>query len=331
MEVSHPGNKRKASERGPYGVNFTKKRAGLMAESKQLGLYLSETVRQRVEDGDHNFYGLLIRIFEDAGFSISLYDDTSTARHLSARKDGYSLFHNHPASHARALQVRPTPMLPFWHIEQAESRADYQVAQARFEADAIDAVEARQFFRFWRRKRGITESETTDGTVLIALQSTLLEAGPGQSISALEMIRETLAQDRFRRIVRRPDPALIYSQEEMQALESLVDDDRVAIRSGPVAKLLDDCDYVVTQNHDLAFTALLHRKPAMLFAAAEFHHICLNAEGIGSAQAFRNILARRMAYAKYFYWYLKLNSINAGASDAGEKILQSCRNFGWEI
>ena len=46
---------------------------------------------------------------------------------------------------------------------------------------------------------------------------------------------------------------------------------------------------------------------------------------------YRNVTAARMAYAKYVYWFLQGNSINAGREGAAERILAYCRRFGWEI
>ena len=298
---------------------------------KELGIYLDEESRARIEAGTHNFYGRLIRAFEGRGFAVSLHDDSASARHQSARRPGYSLFHHHPPSHGRALQLRQTAILPFWHVEKARSRAQFRLARAEFRPDEIDGAAAKGFFRFWRRKLIAEGGGDAGGHVLVLLQRDLLAPAGAAGLNAIEMIRATLDQERFRRVVLLPDPDAALSEPEMQALEALADGERVALRRRGLGPLLAGCDYVVTQNAPMALRAVLHRKPVILFAEAEFHHVCLHAGPGTLARAYRNVLSRRVAYAKYFYWFLKLNCINAGAPDAGEQILQSCRHFGWEL
>lgn len=298
---------------------------------RQLGIYLDDETRARVESGSHNFYGRLIRAFESRGFAVSLHDDSASARHESARRPGYSLFHQHPPAHARALQARQTAILPFWHIEKSAARSDFRLAQRPFSPEEVDGEAAKGFFRFWRRKLGAGDGVGSGGHVLVLLQRDLLEPRGPADLSAIDMIRATLDQDMFRPLVLFPDPSVTLSDPEQQALEALVDGERVTLRRGGLAALFEGCDYVVTQNAPMALRACLYRKPVILFEQAEFHHICLMAGEGTVAQAFRNILSRRIAYAKYFYWYLKLNCINAGASDATERILQSCMDQGWDI
>ena len=298
---------------------------------RQLGIYLDDETRARIDAGTHNFYGLLIRAFESRGFTVSLHDDSASARHDSAQRPGYSLFHRQEPSHPRALQVRQTAILPFWHIEKEGAREQFRLACLPFVPEEIDGEAAKGFFRFCRRKLGAGEGGGSGGHVLVLLQRELLAPCGPTGLSAIDMIRATLDQDMFRPLVLFPDPGVTLSEPEEQALTSLVDGERVSLRRGGLGALLEGCDYVVTQNAPAALRACLYRKPVILFDQAEFHHICLMAGDGTVAQAFRNILSRRVAYAKYFYWYLKLNCINAGASDASERILESCRQQGWDI
>lgn len=95
--------------------------------------------------------------------------------------------------------------------------------------------------------------------------------------------------------------------------------------------LLNRADYLVTQNSSVAFKGLLQNVPAILFGEADFHHPFQNVNRDGAARAFRNVTSMRLPAAKYFYWFLQENSINAGRKDAGERILANCRAFGWPV
>lgn len=304
-----------------------------MAISRKLTIYLQDGLRQDAEAGNHNFFGILDKAFKDKGFEVAYLPDTPDELLHSEQRDGYSLFHLQTPFHDRALDVRLAYMYPFWRIEKAQWREDYQVAKARFDPSKVDEAEAKKFFRFWRHRLGIGELHrfVGVGSVLIALQGRLLDRRHGQSMTPVEMIRETIAQDRIREIVIKLHPKETYSDAELAALQEFENNPRVSFRNDDIGLLLNDCDYVVTQNSSVAFKGMLHTRPAILFGASDFHHLFQNVNQIGVARAFRNVTAARMAYAKYVYWFLQGNSINAGREGAAERILAYCRRFGWEI
>jgi hypothetical protein len=179
-----------------------------VAAKQKLGIYLDDRLRRDVAEGQHNFFGILMGAFQAQGFEVNLHPNTEEERLESEARDGYSLFHLETPFHARALDARLAYMYPFWRIEKAKWREDYRVAQSAFDPTMIDEEKARQFSRFWRTKvlSNMGEASKHGRHVLVALQGKLLDQRHGQSMSPIEMIRETLAQDRFRQVVLKLHP-----------------------------------------------------------------------------------------------------------------------------
>jgi len=304
-----------------------------LADNRQLSIYLNDGLRQDVADGRHNFFGILIGAFESRGFKVSLRPNTEDERLESEGRDGYSLFHLETPFHNRALDVRLAYMYPFWRIESAQWREEYRVAQKTFDPTEVNEDDARKFTRFWRKKLlGNMGAASKHGShVLVAMQGRLLDQRHGQAMTPIAMIREVLVQDRFRQVVVKLHPKEPYTNAELAALEEFENNPRVEFGSGDIHTLIEDCDYIVTQNSSVAFKGLLQNTPAVLFGEVDFHHILESVNRDGAARAFRNIRSKRIPYAKYLYWFLQMNTINAGREGAAEKILNNCRELGWEV
>lgn len=301
---------------------------------RKLGLYLEGGLRDRVAGGGHNFFAQVVSAFKERGFAVDFYPNTASERIKSVDRKGFSLFHLETPTHDRALDVRLAYLYPFWRIERAQWRADYRVSVTDFVAADVDGDEAEQFFRFWRRrlkKKHPNLEMIQKEYVFIPLQGRLTEHRKGQSMSPVDMISATLEGDKFRKIVIKLHPSENYSTAEMDALKPFRENPRISFSEAPSFSLLGACEYVVTENSTVAFEGFFHRKPAILFADSDFHHMCQNVNKVGADLAFRNILATRNPYARYMYWFLQQNCINAGRAGAGQKIIQDCQSFGWQI
>lgn len=305
-----------------------------MAQDRQLGIYLDDPLRSKVAEGGHNFFRQLLRAFKERDFGVALYPNDPVERIKSADRPGYSLFHLETPTHDRALDVRLAYMYPFWRFERAQWREDYRVAGLEFRPKDVDGDAANRFFRLWRRRMKKTRAwqplEQRD-FVFIPLQGRLLEMRHGQSATPVEMISAALTHDRFRKIIVKLHPGETYSPEELAALEPFQSNPRIAFSTAPAHALLENCEYVVTQNSTVAFEGLFHRKPAILFGRSDFHHMCQNVHDVGAELAFRNILATQNPYARYVYWFLQENAINAAKPDTGSRIIETCQGFGWDI
>jgi len=337
MEPADTGNNRCQHRRvalhkfGEYSA-FTKW-GGIVAVAKKLRIYLEDDLRADVQAKKHNFFKILTSSFESRGFKVELRGNTVAERMKSAGRNGYSLFHLHDPFHKNALDVRLAYMYPFWRIEHARWREDYLVSVSKFAPDDIPAAKAQRFFEFWQdrlHKQDVAKSAQTD-FVFVPLQGRLLDKRHGQMMCPIDMVKETVIHERDRKIIVKLHPKEKYDATELDALSELTANARVQISEAPTGDLLKNCAYVVTENSGVAFKGLTYEKPAIAFGRTDFHHIIQSVEQVGSAAAFENVLKGKPDYAKYFYWFLQLNCINAGRADAGDRIIETCRNLGWEI
>ena len=72
-------------------------------------------------------------------------------------------------------------------------------------------------------------------------------------------------------------------------------------------------------------------KPAVLFAQVDFHHVALNVAELGAEAALAAADRHTPDTARYLWWFLKQNSIDAQAPDAGQRMLAAMRAGGWAI
>ena len=80
----------------------------------------------------------------------------------------------------------------------------------------------------------------------------------------------------------------------------------------------------------MALLGYFFEKPAVLFAEIGFQHIAGSVPRDGLEQAFASVRQKR-DYARYLFWFLKLNSLNAGNEAFEESLLAKFREHGWPI
>ncbi len=299
-----------------------------------LRVFFHEHLVARAEAGKHNFTNRLRAAFDRVGVEVRLCRNTPAARALSAVQPGYALFHMDAPFHRNALTTRLVYAAPFWQIEASAKRWEWEVARAPFHPETVEPGEARQFQR--RQAQAILGGDDTarepGGFVYVPLQGMLRKHRSFQMCSPVEMIAQTLAHCGDRRVIAGLHPKESYSRGDLAALDALREGDRrLSVVTGQMAPLLRGCAYVVSQNSSVALFAGLVDKPAILFARIDFHHVALNVQDIGIAPAFAAIADHRPDFARYLYWFLKQNTLNAGAPEAEDQILAAVRRHGWQV
>ena len=95
---------------------------------------------------------------------------------------------------------------------------------------------------------------------------------------------------------------------------------------------MNACQLVVTQNSSVALAGFFFRKPAVLFAQIDFHHIAGNVPRDGEDRAFAT-WRNDAEYEAYIWWFLQHMSINAGRppEEVTEKIASVLWNHGWPV
>lgn len=304
-------------------------------EKKQLlRIYYNDDLLARAEAGDHNFTNRLRKAFEPRGFKVRLCRNSAAARHLSAVRSDWCLFHMDRPLHKRALTMRLAYFYPFWRIEKSAKRWEWDIAQQSFDPESVDQKKAEKFgVRLRKRQFGKdTQPGIREGLVYVPLQGKLLTQRSFQSMRPVDMVEQTLAHSGPRRVVVGLHPKETYGKAERQALDTLTAaHPRLEIVERQTDTLLRECDFVVTQNSSVALSAAMLEKPAILFAKTDFHHIGLNVLDLGVEACFRQIADHRPDFAAYLYWFLKLGTINAGAPDAEDQIVEAVRRHNWPV
>lgn len=296
--------------------------------------YLHPELRKQAEQGSHNFIAKMSEVLQNAGLSIAFDGADSFARLRALARPGRGIFLMDPPVNTRSLTIRKTYIYPFWHIEKQAERWDWPVAQAAFNPDMVDGTKAANFYRFWQNRlfEDAAQESRSDGFVYVPLQGLLTTQRSFQQCSPIDMIRAVLRHDLTRPVIATLHPSETYMAEDHEALESLTaETDRLYIRSGNADRYLRSCDYVVTQNSSVGFQGYFLGKPLILFGKSDFHHIALNVADLGENAAFEAVQNHAPDYAAYLYWFLQMQSINAGRPDAQDQIAKVLRGHGWPV
>lgn len=304
-----------------------------MSSARILRIYLDDENVDRAKSGQFNIMNKVQAAFERLDYRVE-YIRTSTAqRAKSATRRGYSLFYMDDPFHPRALTIRKAYFYPFWRIENSAKRWEWDIAKSAFDPKAVNSRNAKNFHGYWR-KRLFPDlgAVTRDGFVYMPLQGRLMEHRSFQAQSPFDMIRSTLAYETRRDIVVTLHPNEVYLPEERAALKALVDKEhRIQLSSEPMERLLQRCDYVVTQNSAVALNGFFLEKPAVLFARIDFHHIAANVIDLGVEDAIAAAPDMTADYAGYLHWFLKDTAINGGSEQVEDQIISAVRRNGWDL
>ena len=305
-----------------------------MSARNTVTFYLHPKLRQRAENGNHNFLTKIADVLTQADQKIAYDNDDGAARLRALARPGRSLYLMQEPVNARGLTMRKTYIYPFWHIEKKAARWDWPVGQETFNAATKDALAAANFYRFWRQR--LFEDETRDvrrdGFVYVPLQSQILRKRSFQTCSPIEMIEAVLKYDATRQVMVTLHPEETYSAQEQNALEALMaKHERLFLQVGQMERFLETCDYVVTQNSSAGFMGYFFGKPLILFAKSDAHHIALNVDRMGEKLAFEAVLDHKPDYARYLHWFLQQRAINAGRPEAMTAIRDVLRGHGWPV
>ncbi len=297
---------------------------------RHLHIVLEPLHRQDAEAGKINIFNLIASAFRGAGWDVG-YRDLVPGQPIVPPLGDHALFFMQEPLSDRALTLRRAYHYPFWRIEATNERWRTDVARATFDPDAVDPALATPFARRWARTLLGGREPRQEGYVFIPLQGRLRDHRSFQSMSPLAMIEATLQAEPQRRLVLKLHPKEAYTPTDMAALERITRHPRVDLVDADALDLLAGCDYVVTQNSGLAFTGFFLRKPAVTFAAIDFHHIAAPVADLGVADAFQAVLGPPPAFDRYIHWFLQENAINGGRDDAQARILARAARFGWPV
>ena len=289
-----------------------------MARDRILNFYLSARKREMVAAGT-GIHGLVAQAVQAEGWAVQLHDKADPAI-----GPGYHLIDNLAVLTPHCLVLRRCHMEPFYRIEATNDRWNWDVVDQKF----VPRPGAEWFLKYWQKQIFKDLPMASGGYIFMPLQGKLLERRHFQALSPIEMIEATLQADPKREVRATLHPKESYGPEELAALHQF--GDRFEVSDQPSMPLLAGCDYVVTQNSAMAFTGYFARKPAVLFAEIDFHHIAGSVPRLGVDEAFR-VATRPQPFASYLHWFLRDQAISAWSEDCMAKIVARLRGLGWPI
>lgn len=300
--------------------------------AERLILYLDRGTLERFQAGQHNFLRRLSDAVTTQRWRVTARESTAEERAKAPTRDGYALYHMEQPTHARALTCRRSYIGAFWHIEKTAERWNWPVAKAEFPAGDVRRDLADPFLARLAMETFPAATDTvSDGSIFVPLQGRLLDHRSFQATSPLAMLKALL--ERTNAPIRATlHPHEGYSEAEMSALQTLTGQHhRLTVQAGGSIDLLHRCALVATQNSSLAFHGYLLRKPALLFAGTDFHHIAASVHRDGAETTFAALGGPPPDFAGYMHWFLQGQAINAGRPDCEARILTTLRGHGWPI
>ncbi len=306
-----------------------------MDQHTDVTFYLDPGLLQSAREGRHNFIGLVAKTVSDLGFRVFFTENSEHARQASIIRPGYALFHMDAPTHPRALTMRRSYFYPFWQIETSERRWDWTVALTAFKPQQVDEAEAQRFFGFWR-KRLFPDADhvhVPKGPIYVPLQGLIRQHRSFQSCSPVDMISRTAQRFPKNKVFVTLHPNEAYAEADKGALQSLMaQHGNVDVSGRSMVDCLNACQMVVTQNSSVALAGFFFRKPAVLFAQIDFHHIAGNVPKDGEDRAFA-AWRNSGGFEAYMWWFLQEMSINAGRpqEEVTMKIATVLRGHGWPI
>lgn len=303
-----------------------------MDSLKTLHIFLEKNFKLSAEEGTHNFMNRIESAMFRMGFSVDYHLNSPQNRKASKSFQGYSLFHMQDPVHNRALNFRRAYFYPFWRIENTAERWNFRVSQTPYPDGNQDPNIAKSFANGMRKRHFCDVKASKGGFVYLPLQGRISEHRSFQTCSPLEMIEKALIYESERPIVAGLHPKETYSKKEMLQLEVLEKKHRrFSVSTLGSTALLPACDYVVTQNSSVALHGFFLKKPAVLFAQIDFHHIAGNVGEMGLEAAFEHARNTEANFDSYLLWFLRKTTINAGKDNAEDRIIAAMRKSGWEL
>jgi hypothetical protein len=301
-----------------------------MAKENVLHVYLPAAMSRDAAAGRVNIINRIAAAVAPYGWRMSFHNDDVAELAKAPSRTGRALFHMIEPVVNGGLTLRRAYHYPFWQIEATAARGQFDVALAEFKPAEIDTDMAKSFCTRLRERVLANVNAVQWDYIFMPLQGRISVKRSFQSMSPLAMIEATLRQDPGRDIRATLHPKETYDSEDRAGLSDLARRyPRFRIVQDDPTALLRGCDYVVTQNSAVALDGCLLRKPAVLFAEVDFHHIAGSVPRDGLAAAFAAADGPKPDFSAYLYWFFKMNTINAGAPEAEDQIIARLVRHGW--
>lgn len=222
---------------------------------------------------------------------------------------------------------------PYWHLDPAGIQAESSIGAMTYSPGTIPLDRAMAFFgklrkrwadeRVSRRAQTMAKMPLPKDSIAVFLQGEFPQERGLTHCPPEAMLRAVAAGSGGRPVLVKPHP--LAMEADLALIGALVKDGVPIVPTlANVHDILATCVATVSYNSAVALEGFLHRKPAILFGRADFHHI---SETVTDPADFPAALDRALArhqggYAKYLLWYFHRNCLNADGAAFPQKALR---------
>ena len=220
----------------------------------------------------------------------------------------------------------------FWHLDPVGTKAYSSIGGLDYDPDDMPYPRAEVFFKTQRAhlvdqrrsKYGQKAARTRlpEGALAVFLQGKFPIEQQATQFDDLAMVEAVLAQSEGPVVVK-PHPLVEDRYTLVTLRQRARREPRLLISDANVHDILRACRATVSINSSVALEGFLHRKPAVLFGQADFHHF---AGRVDDATDFAAVLAgqaqRKGGYAQYLAWYFLRHCLRIGAPDLAPALWQ---------
>lgn len=303
---------------------------------KKLFIILEEEAYQRAQQGKIKLIKKICDDISERSGDVELIDwaNDFSFRHLTG--DANILYYRAEPEKEGALTFRPTPIGPYVRIEPTTKRQQWTISKKAFDPERVDSDRAYRFANQWRNrlKTSPPQEKNSDPYIFIPLQARLLSQRDFQICSPVEMLAECATSFYNKKIYATLHPRAKYTKEEIDHLEMLEKRFKnLTIIKGNrnTVDLIAGCECVATQNSAAGFFGIIFRKPLILFAEAEYHHIAQNVKSKGLRACVEAInRSDRDIYDKYAFWFTTTDTIPIGRKNTIQSFWKRCFELGWQ-
>lgn len=220
----------------------------------------------------------------------------------------------------------------FWHLDAQGTKALSSIGDLVYDPQQMPYKRAEPFFRRQRlaletrlskydQKRAPTR--LPKGSLAVFLQGDFPRRQGVTAFDDLAMVK-TVRSQTDRPVIVKPHP-LVPVRPDLRGLDVIETD-------ANVHDILKSCVATVSINSTVALEGFLHRKPAILFGGADFHHFAGRIERASDFPAVLDAeLQRKGGYAQYLAWYFLRNCLRLDDPDLEPSIRARFAEAGFPI
>lgn len=209
---------------------------------------------------------------------------------------------------------------PYWHLDARGVLAESSIAGRNYDPGEVNRALANRHFDALRAKlvdkRVSRYSQRKDsenlpaGGIAVFLQGRFPHQRGTAYCTPVDLLRAVAKGAGGRPVLVKPHPLEVW--RDLQAvLELQMEGYDLISTDANIHDILASCAATVSFNSAVALEGFLHKKPAILFGRADFHHFCDTVIQPDDFEAtLARALTRKRGHEKFLYWYFAKNCLS---------------------